>query len=395
MRQKYILILPDGVSDRKLKQLGNKTPLEKARTPNLDFIVKQSIVGSVNTVPEGMDPGSDVANLSILGVNPAKYKIGRGALEALARNIKIKPSQTIFRANFVVVKDGVMYDHSGGGIKSKEAKALIDYLNKNLNNNIKFFSGVDYRNLCLVDKIVKVKTTPPHDILSKKYKNYLPQGKDGKFIQEIMFKIKKLIESYSLYKQGKIKTNMVWLWGDGKTVPVKSFYERYKLKGAIISAVDIIKGIGKLLKMDIIDVPDITADVDTNYENHAIYALKNIDKYDFIYVHIEAPDEASHKGDPYLKIKTIEQIDKKILKPLINSRKNFNLILLPDHPTSTRLRKHLHYPVPFLVWTKNSKVKPKHRYKKFTENILKGNNLKIDKGYKLLDKIFSLLEEKE
>ncbi len=381
---KYILILPDGMADLPIKGLGGKTPLEYAHTPYMDYMSKNGIVGCVKTVPTGIKPGSDIANMSILGVNPKKVKIGRGALEALAMGLNDLEDKIIFRANFVTIRNNIMEDYTGGGIKSKTGKKIINHLNKYFKNKgVRFVSGLDYRNIAIIDKDnIDVKTIPPHDILNKKINNYLPKGKDSKFIIDIMNKTSELIKNSNI----KSNTNMIWLWGEGKINKGFSFEEKYGVKGAVISAVDIIKGIARYLGMDVIKVKRITGDIDTAYNNKAKAALKNLDKYDFIFVHIEAPDEAGHRGNPEEKVEAIEKIDKDIVGFILNNIKSdTKIILLPDHPTPCKLRTHTDKPVPFVIYNTNKNNKSK--INKFSEKIcLKRQNV-IRAGYKFLEYI--------
>ncbi len=380
---KYIIILPDGMADLPIKKLKNKTPLEYASTPHMDYMVQNGKVGAVHTIPKNMNPGSDIANMSILGINPKKISIGRGALESLAMGINIDKSKIIFRANFVTVHNNRMIDYTGGNIKSKEGKKLITYLNKNLRNyNIKFIPGLDYRNIAVLNKSeIDLQTTPPHDITNKKITNYLPKGSDSKLIKNIMYKTRELLNQY------KTSTNMMWLWGEGKIDDGISFFEKYKLKGAVISAVDIIKGIAKLLKMNIIKVPGITGDIDTNYSNKAKAVIRNLNKYDFIFVHIEATDETGHRGNYKEKIKAIENIDKYIVGKIINSIDDDTVItLLPDHPTPCKLKTHTSEPVPFVIYSKKKNYINK-KFTNFSEKICKNPPITIKHGYKLLDYI--------
>lgn len=391
---KLIVVIPDGMTDLPVKELNNKTPLEKAITPNIDSILRNGITGIVYTIPSGVEPGSDIANLSILGVNPAKTDIGRGALEALAQNIEIKKDEYVFRANFVYVKDNIMLDYTGGNIKTTQAKKLIELLNKNFDSKVRFIPGVDYRNLAIVrnNKAIKVVTTPPHNIINKKIDKYLPEGKSATIIKEIMFRTYEILSRYPLKK--RITANMMWLWGEGKVnnKHITPFYRKYKLRGAVISAVDIIRGIGKLLDMDIIQVPGITGDFRTNYKNKAIYALKNLKKYDFIYIHIEAPDEAGHQANYKEKIRAIEKIDRLIIKPLLESKEKFNILFLPDHPTPIIKRTHINHPVPFILYSKEKNLLPNHNFKEFNENIIPKSTLKVKKGYKLLEWVLKYLK---
>lgn len=389
---KLVIVVPDGMTDLPVPELGGKTPLEVAKTPNMDFILKNGVAGIVWNVPSDMEPGSDVANLSILGVNPKKIDIGRGALEALAKDIKLKNNEYVFRANFVTIEDNVMKDYTGGNIKTEYAEKLIDYLNKKIDKNVKFFPGVDYRNLAIIktEKKINVKTTPPHNIIDKEIFSFLPKGKYSELVKDIMF------ESYNLLsklKNKRVSANMVWLWGEGKVNgKVESFEKRYGIKGAVITAVDIIKGIAKLLKMEILDVPGITGDLNTSYKNEAIYALKNLKDYDCIYLHIEAPDEAGHQGNYKEKIKSIEKIDKLVLGTLLKKKDDIYILLLPDHPTSISQRKHINSPVPFILYGKD--IRANNNFEKFSEKILNECTLKIKEGDKLLDWVLSKIVNK-
>ncbi len=391
-----VVIVPDGMTDLPVKELDNKTPLQTANTRYIDFMLRNGITGIVSTIPANIEPGSDVANLSILGINPKRIKIGRGALEALAKNINIKKNENVFRANFVCIKNNILVDYTGGNIKTSQAKKLINFLNKNFDSNIRFVSGVDYRNIAIIkNNKINIKTTPPHNIINKKIDKFLPQGKSAALIREIMFKTYDILSTHPLNKNKKNPANMMWLWGEGGLDgKIDSFYEKYKLKGAIISAVDIIRGIGRLLKMDIINVPGITGDFRTNYKNKAIYTLKNLKKYDVIYVHIEAPDEAGHHGNWKEKVRAIERIDKQVVKPLLDSKEKFNILLLPDHPTPIIKRTHINSPVPFILYSKNNTLLPNHKFIKFNEYILNNPPVIIKKGYTLLNWVLRYLDER-
>lgn len=384
------MIIPDGLTDLPLKSLQNKTPLDQAKIPNIDFLLKNGFTGAVKNVPPHKEPGSDVANLSLLGVNSNKIKVGRGTLEALAQNIPIHQNETILRLNFVTIKDDIMLDNTGGEIKTEEAAYFIKQFNRHIDHKVKFFPGVGYRNLIILNyPKLKIHTIPPHDIMNKKVHDYLPEGKDRKILIQIMQEANSLLKQSPFIKNKKIKANAVWLWGEGHLFNTPSFLQKYKLKGAVISAVDIIRGIGKLLKMDIIKVPGITGDFHTNYKNKALYALKNLYRYDFIFVHIEAPDEAGHKGDYREKIKAIEKIDKEIVQTLLKSPQIFTMILLPDHPTPVQYRTHINKAVPFILYSKDGQIKTNHTYHHYSENILKNPPVFIREGYTLLEKIFT------
>lgn len=385
---KYIMVIPDGLTDFCLKKKIKKTPLDEANIPYIDTLLQNGLTGTVKTIPNNMSPGSDVANLSLLGVNPRSFIMGRGAIEALARDIKLNKNQTAFRANFVTIKNDLMVDYTGGDIKNKNAGELVKLLNNHFDNSITFYHGVSYRNIAIINKSnLKLQTEPPHNILDKKIQSYLPSGRDGALIRNIMQQASIVLNNSAYLKKKKLKANSIWLWGEGHVKCGDSFYKRHHLKGAVISAVDIIRGIAKFLKMDVINVPGITGDFNTNFENKAKYALKNIDKYDFIYVHVEATDEAGHKGDFQEKKKAIEKIDQLIVKPLLKSNKKFNIILIPDHPTPIKLRTHIDEEVPFIIYSKYKTLTPNHQFRHYSEQILRKSPITIKKGHKFLEQV--------
>ncbi|MBN1897599.1 MAG: cofactor-independent phosphoglycerate mutase [Spirochaetes bacterium] len=393
---KLICVVPDGMTDFPLKALGNKTPLQKANTPCMDYLLKNGMTGIVHTVPRGFKPGSDTANLSIMGVDPRTIKIGRGALEALARNIRIKKGEHIFRANFVTIEDNVMKDYTGGNIRTRDSKKLIAFLNKRTDRKVRFISGVDYRNLAVIrNDQIQISTVPPHDILNKKIDDYLPKGRSQELIRRIMFDTKKWLSDHPVNKNKKIAANMVWLWGEGDVdSDIPSFFKRFGLKGAVITAVDIIRGIARLLKMDVIKVPGITGYFDTNYRNKAIYALRNLKKYDYIFLHIEATDEAGHHGDLGEKIRAIENVDRLVIKTLLEAKDNFDILILPDHPTPITLRKHDSGPVPFILYSKKKSLCPNHTFMKYDESTLENPAVRIKDGFTLLNWVLKTLDGK-
>ncbi|MDH5717593.1 MAG: cofactor-independent phosphoglycerate mutase [Spirochaetia bacterium] len=387
---KYIMVIPDGLTDLRIKKYNNKTPLDSANIPAIDYLLQNGMTGTVQTIPDGCPPGSDIAQLSLLGVNPRKVKLGRGAIEALANNIKVNDGETVFRTNFVTIENQIMKDYSGGGIHTKDSKEMIKQLNQEFDENVRFFAGVGYRNIAVINKKnIKIKTTPPHDITDKKINSYVPKGQSGDFINSIMTKAHEVIINSNYFKKNKLKANNIWLWGEGKVSNGVSFEKSYNLKGAVISAVDIIKGIAKYLSLDVIKVPGITGEFNTNYGNKFKYALKNINKYDFIYIHIEAPDEAGHQGNFNEKKSAIEKIDKMIIKPLLESKEKFNIIVVPDHPTPLKYRTHTNEKVPFILYSKYKNIKSNHNFSHYCEDIVKKSPLHLNTGHNFLKWCFS------
>lgn len=370
---KYVVILGDGMADYRQPFLQDKTPLMVAKKPFIDSLAKQSEVGLCRTVPCGMKPGSDVANLSVLGYDPHECYTGRSPLEAASIGIDLKDTDVTARANLVTVTDEenyadkTMVDYSAGEISTAEAKELIEYLAKEINNDVyKLYAGISYRHCLVVDNgVVAGDFTPPHDITGKPVKEYLPKSEQGKKLLALMEKSYKLLKDHPInqarIKAGKRPANSLWFWGEGTKPNLQSFKDRYNLNGAIISAVDLLKGIGHLTGMQVIEVEGATGNYDTNFTgkaNACIDALKN--GADFVYVHMEAPDECGHHGDTEHKIFSIEQIDKLVVEPIVKALKDcgedFAVLICPDHPTPLSIMTHCSDPVPYLIYRSNQKI---------------------------------------
>ncbi len=393
---KYILLVPDGMLDTPLEILNNKTPLEVASTPNLDKIAFKGSVGRTQTIPKGFPASSDVANMNILGLNPSIYYTGRGPLEAANLGIDLEPDDVAFRMNFVTIADGIMQDYSAGHIRDNETQVLIELLNEKLGSeNLKFYKGKSYRNLCIFKKgkllnLHKLKTFAPHDILGKKIKEFLPKGENSQIVLELMQNSVKLLEDHEINKVridlGENPANMIWLWGQGLKPSLPSFEEKFGIKGGLISAVDLLKGIGKLIGLKIIQVPGVTGFYDTNFEGKADYALKALEELDFVFIHLEAIDEASHNQDLRMKILCIEKFDKlilgKILKTLEEKREDFRLLVCPDHFTPLNLRTHTDWPVGFVIYGKGI---PQDFIKEFNEKTMKESPLFVKEANMLMD----------
>jgi len=372
---KYIIIVPDGAADYPIEELGGRTPLQFAKIPNMDFLASNGTAGYVRNIPKGFSPGSDVANLSILGYDPRIYYTGRAPLEAVSMGLSLSREDVAFRCNLVTLnlsdkKHIVMEDYSAGHISSEEAKILIDEINSRLGSDgIRFYPGISYRHIMLwKNGSEEIECIPPHDITGKEISRYMPIGRNATFIKELILKSIDILKDHPVNQkrisEGKRPANSVWLWGQGKTPSLPAFYDKYKLKGALISAVDLTKGIGILAGLHIINVPGATGWIDTNYSGKAEYALNILERVDFVYLHIEAPDEAGHQGDYKLKIKSLEDIDRivigKILEEAPKRFNEFKILLLPDHPTPVKLKTHTPEPVPFVVYN-NRKAEKKNR----------------------------------
>ncbi|MBI9012251.1 MAG: cofactor-independent phosphoglycerate mutase [Clostridiales bacterium] len=362
---KYIVVLIDGMADESIASLGNKTPLEYANINNIDELAKVSELGMVHTIPEGMAPGSDVANLSIMGYAPDKYHTGRSPLEAANIGIPMKPDDIVFRCNLVTVSEDmpyenkVMIDHSASDITSGEASQLMDALREALNDETKkFFDGTSYRNIVVWENgTLDLKLQPPHDFLEQTLEKYVPAGVD--WIWAFEKKSFEILNHHPINedrrRRGLNPANMIWIWGEGKKPRLDLFEDLYGLKGVTISAVDLIKGIGKCAGMEAIHVEGATGTIHTNFKGKADACLKALeDGNDYVYLHLEAPDECSHQGNLDEKIESIEIIDEVVVKYLkqVLDQKNepYRMMILPDHPTPVRTRTHTSNPVPYLIY---------------------------------------------
>ncbi len=359
---KYIVLLGDGMADDPQSERDNKTPLELADTPNMDLIADSGRLGLVETVPAGMEPGSDVANMSILGFDPDMYYTGRAAIEAAALGITLKPGQVAFRMNLVSLahKDGelVMADYSGGHPTWDEQRAIIETIKTMMaGKDVKFVPGVSFRNLCLVtgfDGSPDLK--PPHDYAGKPIRDIAPSGPGGEFIEGLQQKAIDLLKDHPVNqarkKLGKPPINGVWFWGMGRPAALPPFSERHGLSSAVVTGVDLIRGLARMLKMKIVEVPGATGYVDTDYEGKAMAVLEVLEEVDFVFLHVEAPDEAGHEGDLDLKIKAIEDFDKRAVGTVLEGLTKFDdyrVLLLPDHETPVRERGHRGGAVPYAV----------------------------------------------
>ena len=368
---KYVIILGDGMADFPQSFLGGKTPLMLAKKPYIDSLAKKSEMGLAKTVPDKMKPGSDVANLSVLGYDPHECYTGRSPLEAASIGIELKSTDVTARANLVTLSDEedfadkTMIDYSAGEITTEEAKELIEYLKEHIDSDrFKLYAGISYRHCLVIDngKVIG-NLTPPHDITGKPIRNYLPTG-EGKEYLELMKRSGKLLKNHPInlkrIAQGKRPATSLWFWGEGTKPSLQSFKDRFGVKGGIISAVDLLKGIGILTDMQIIEVEGSTGNYDTNFMGKAeacLDALKN--GLDLVYVHMEAPDECGHHGDAEHKIYSIEQIDKvveKIVEGLKEMGEDFAVLIMPDHPTPLSIMTHCSDPVPYLIYKSNKET---------------------------------------
>jgi 2,3-bisphosphoglycerate-independent phosphoglycerate mutase len=401
---KYVVILMDGAADYRIAALDNKTPLQYANMPVINYLARHGKVGMVKTIPDGIAPGSDVANLSVMGYDPKRYYTGRSSLEAVSMGINLSESDVTFRCNLVTLSgedaytDKVMIDYSAGEISTEEAKILINDIKKELRTKeIDFFSGMSYRHVIVwKNGPYEFILTPPHDILDKKITKYLPEGLRKDTILDMMIKSSRLLKNHPVNKKrmqsGLNPANSIWIWGEGKKPRLDLFYKKYKLNGSIISAVDLIKGIGICAGLKSVDVKNATGNINTNFRGKADAAVRELKNgQDFVYIHIEAPDECSHQGSIEKKVRSIEIIDEKVIgtvkEALDKQKEDYRMLILPDHRTPIKLRTHTSEPVPFLIYdSTNITDNPSSSY---DEIFAEKAGLYFDEGYKLIDYFIS------
>jgi len=357
---KLVILLGDGMADHPIDALDGKTPLEAAETPNMDRIARAGRGGLATTVPAGMPPGSDVANLAVMGYDPERYYSGRAPLEAAAMGVALGPDDVAFRCNLVNVdlEKGIMVDYSAGHISSEEGHELITSLSK-AQSDARLYPGVSYRNLLVQEKNdgLAADCTPPHDITGQPIAGHLPKGEGSETLRELMASSVPILASHPVNlrraAQGKRPANMIWLWGQGKAPSMPRFREMWGIEGAVISAVDLLKGMGVYAGLEVIDVSGATGVLDTNYEGKVAACLDALDRVDFVYLHVEAPDEMGHDGLLDKKIEAIRRFDRRIVGPVLagleKSGFDWRVLVLPDHPTPIALRTHTSEPVPFAM----------------------------------------------
>ncbi|MBD5114935.1 MAG: cofactor-independent phosphoglycerate mutase [Ruminococcaceae bacterium] len=399
---KYVVLLCDGMADLPREDLTGKTPMGTAKKPNMDKLAKVSEVGLVKTVIDSLKPGSDVANLSVLGYDPSVYYSGRSPLEAGSIGIDMKPTDVSFRCNLVTLseeenyEDKTILDYCAGDISSEEAAELIAFIQEKMGDEeFSFYSGVSYRHCLIWDNgTLDVGTlTPPHDITGRKITDYLGVNKNGEKLLDMMKRSYDLLKDHPVNKKriekGLRPANSIWLWGEGVRKDLMSFEEKYGLKGAMISAVDLLKGIGKFTGMKVIDVPGATGYIDTNFGGKAQAAIDTLkSESDFVYIHVEAPDECGHRFEIENKVKSIELIDGLILEPILKAfeGEEIKILICPDHPTPLALKTHTNAPVPYLIYDSR---KTEKGVDKFCEESAEQTGNFIGVGHTLMEKFLS------
>lgn len=350
---KYLVILGDGMADEPLEELRGRTPLEYAETPNMDRIAREGSMGMLRTIPPGFEAGSDIANLSILGYDPRSFYTGRGPLEAASRGIPLAADDIAYRCNLVTIIGGVMADFSAGHISSDDGMVLLDALAERL-PSVSVYPGVSYRNLLIMHRGRGALTVPPHDIVGQEITAHLPSGSDAPELLACMAMSREVFSGHPVnlarISRGKTPATQIWPWSGGKAPALPSFYDRFGLRGGVISAVDLLQGIARCAGMEVIRVPGATGYLDTDYQAKARYALDALEHLDFMYVHVEAPDEAGHLGSVSEKLLAIERVDG-MVGTILDSFSGV-VAILPDHPTPVRIKTHTGEPVPFAILRK-------------------------------------------
>lgn len=395
---KYVILLGDGMADGKVAELGGKTPLQYAGTPNMDFMAVHGEMGTVRTVPEGFPPGSDVANLSVMGYDPKEYYTGRSPLEAVSMGIALGDNDVAFRCNLVTLseegkfEEKTLLDYSSNEITTPEAGELIGEVNAQMGSDkMHFYAGISYRHLLVWKGGPSGGVlTPPHDISGRVITRYLPQGEGAEALLNLMKESNQFLSGHPVNQKrvsaGLKPATSVWFWGQGKRPAIPKFYDKYRLTGSVISAVDLIKGIGICAGLDVVEVEGATGNIHTNFRGKALAALEELKRgKDFVYIHVEAPDEAGHRGELDNKVKAIEEVDKMLGQLLegLNQFKSYKIMVLPDHPTPMSTRTHSSNPVPFAIYTKGQENKNENAT--YDEEVAVRNNFIILSGHELMD----------
>ncbi len=401
---KYLVLLCDGMADYPADALGGKTPMSKSVTPNMLRLAKKGVQGLVKTVADNMKPGSDVANLAVLGYDPQVYYSGRSPLEAGSIGIDMKPTDVSFRCNLVTLSDEAEYsdktilDYCADDISTEEARVLIEYLAEHFNNDeFSLYSGVSYRHCLIWDNgtLNVGELTPPHDITGKPIKNYIPSHENAKKLYDMMVKSYDLLKDHPVnlarIAKGKRPANSMWFWGEGVRKPLTPFMEKYGLRGSMISAVDLLKGIGKFTEMNVVNVEGATGYIDTNFEGKAQAAIKEFENgADLVYVHVEAPDECGHRNEPENKVKSLELIDNLILGPVLEALEKYDdykVLIMPDHATPLALKTHTNDPIPFMMYHKKGEVEG---LDEFSEESAKSTGIYFDDGHNTMKRFIEM-----
>ncbi len=391
---KYCVLIIDGASGRSLPERGGQTCLELARTPNLDAMVPEGNLGLIRTVPPGMEPSSACACISILGYDPTVYYRGRAGIEARSMDIPLDDGEVVFRCNLVTVRDGKMGDYSAGHISTEEARRLIAALDEKLgDDNIHFYPGVSYRHICKLkgrEDALQSICTPPHDIPGKPIAEFLPRGQGSEPLRDLMKRSEAVLQNHPVNieraARGDNTATMIWLfWGSGQAPAMPAFRQVYGLEAAMTSGVDLLKGLARMIKMEVLDIPGVTDNMDNDYSAQAAGALAALADHDMVFIHIEAPDEAAHSGAIDDKVAAIQMVDEEVIRRLRFWREDaLRLLIMPDHATPIEVMTHTDDPVPFLMWGAGFTANGARR---FTESEAAKTGLFIDPGYNIMSQL--------
>ena len=391
---KYCVLIIDGAAGLPLPERGGRTCLEIAKTPNLDAMAGEGLVGLVRTVPAGMEPSSACACMSVLGYDPKVYYRGRSAIEARSMDIPIGKGEVVFRCNLVAVRDGKMLSYSAGYISTEEAEKLVAALNDNLSdNNVHFYPGVSYRHILKLkgrEDTLSATCTPPHDIPGKPVDEFMPRGKGSKFLRELMERSEAVLRNHLVNvkrrSSGDIPATMIWLfWGSGQVPDMPQFRQVYGLSAALTSGVDLLRGLARMVGMEVLNIPGVTDGLDNDYAAQGAGAVKALEEHDLVVIHIEAPDEAAHAGSIDGKIEAIHRVDRKVISQFRSwGGGNLRLLVMPDHPTPIETQTHSPEPVPFLLWGAGFSS---NGAKRFTETEANRTGLFIENGYNIMGKL--------
>lgn len=397
---KYVILQGDGMADYPVESLGGKTPLEAAETPNMDWLASRGTLGMAKTIPDGFPPGSDVGNMSILGYDPTLYHTGRSPLEAASMGVNLGPEDIAFRCNLVTLgtkgTGEFMEDFTAGHISSEEAAEILRDLDRSLGGNgLEFHPGVSYRHL-MVWRAGKegMQTTPPHDITDRTVEPFLPQGDGAGVLRDLMARSRVLLAGHPVNQRraarGERTATSIWLWGQGRAPRMPPLSVQFGIRGAVISAVDLINGLGVYAGLERVHVPGITGFLDTNYQGKAEYGLRALEERDLIFIHVEAPDEAGHMGDVRAKVRAIEDFDRKVVGTVLRGMQNWRewrLLLLPDHPTPVALKTHVAEPVPFALFSSTAAQAPQERG--FNERDARKTGIVVSEAFRLMKELIS------
>lgn len=394
---KYFLIVPDGMADHPLAELGGRTPVEAAQTPHLDAVCSEGRLGLAHTTCSAHSPGSDVATLCLLGYDPDRYYTGRAPLEAASLGIELGPRDLAVRCNLVTADEEKLLDYSGGAIPTESARHLMKAVAESLGSPaLNFYPGVSYRNILVIRGCgpLRLKAHPPHDVMGRRLEEIYPSGECSDLLLDLIMRSRPVLSGHPVnqerVRQGKPPANLIWLWGAGQKPALPSFRDRFGKTGAVVAAVDLIKGIGQILGWNVLEVEGATGYFDTNYPGKAEAGIEALKRHDFVFVHIEAPDEAGHAGDAREKIRAIENVDRSIIGPVRKALKSYpghRLLILPDHPTPVAVRTHVKEPVPFALCGHG--ISPGGPIS-YSEANARKSSLRLDRGFELMDLFFDL-----